>query len=196
MNENDLLKQFKVINMMATMHSVLFNKYKWRYQALDLIIFASSVALLSMTFSDQAFLLKFGIGSDLVRLVVGLSSLVIFILSLFSLIVDWKGKYAQHKEAFNVIVGLKSEWRAFLAAMEDSSPGERTEFSRNSSLRIGSLVDIPETEFNKLKAVHCRKLAISKLISKNPGSSRAIVWIKVFLLSNYKLIVGDGQEDS
>lgn len=195
MDERELRKQYNVIDMMTTMHSVLFDKYRRRYQALDLLIFASSVVVLSMTFSDKDFLLQFGLGGEKGQLVVGGASLAIFILSIFSLIVDWKGKYAQHKEAFNALVGLKSDWRAFMAKIGDSSDSVRAEFSQNTSLRVGSLIDIPDSKFNKLKAVHFRKIAVSKLISENPGCSRLVAWCKVYVSASYNAVTCSRKED-
>lgn len=88
-----------------------------------------------------------------------------------SLVVDWKGKGMQHREAFNTLIPLKSEWREARSSFDDLDERSRAEFARKSSLILGTLIPIPDAQFNRLKAQHYKKVALSKLISSHPGSS-------------------------
>lgn len=92
----------------------------------------------------------------------------------------------QHREAFNTPIPLKSEWRNMLATFDEHDDRSRAEFVQRSSLSIGSLIPIPDVKFNSLKALHHKKVELSKLISEHPGSSVTVLRFRMWWRSNWK----------
>jgi hypothetical protein len=74
---------------------------------------------------------------------------------------------------------LKSETRAVLLsdtyAIENCSKHQQL-----CSLTMNNLWPIPEKQFHKLKALHFKKIELSKLISSNPGCPLWVLRISLF----------------
>jgi hypothetical protein len=85
----------------------------------------------------------------------------------------------RHREAFNALVPLKAEWRELTASFEDLDERRCLEFTRRSALILRSLIPIPDSQFNWLKARHYSKVMVSKLISDHPGGS--VVFLRLYL---------------
>jgi hypothetical protein len=175
MQRDDLKKQAKVVDMMLTMHSILANRYHRRGQVLELSLLAVSTVLVALTFIDPQVLTYFNVSQETSRILIGICSILVFFLSVVSLIVDWKGKARQHREAFNTLVPHKSEWSEMIRSFDEYDSRARAEFVRESSLIIGNLTPIPDARFNSLKARHHQKVMLSKMISRHPGSSVAML---------------------
>jgi hypothetical protein len=182
MQLDDLRRQAKVVDMMLTMHSMLASRYQLRAQVLDISLLAVSTVLLALTFIDPQVIAYINLSQETSRILIGVCSILIFFLSIVSLIVDWKGKARQHREAFNTLVPHKSEWSDLIRSFAESDPRGRAEFARKSALIVGNLTPIPDAKFNSLKASHHRKVMLSKMISLLPGSSvitlRFLLWLK------------------
>lgn len=181
---DDLKKQAKVVDMMLTMHSILANRYHRRAQILEISLLAVSTVIVALTFVDPQVLTYLKISQETSRVLIGICSIVVFFLSVVSLIVDWKGKARQHREAFNMLVPHKSEWSEIIKSFEDHDERDRAEFVRKSSLIIGNLTPIPDARFNSLKARHHQKVMLSKMISEHPGSSVWILRLKLWWRTN------------
>ena len=176
----DLKKQAKVVDMMLTGHSILARQYQFRAKGLEILLAAASTVLVALTFADAGVLAFFGMSAGAGRIVLGACSILVFFLSIVSLIVDWKGQASQHREAFDTLLRLKAEWRDMLNNYGAYEAQERAEFSRRSSLVLGNLAPIPDAKFNRLKARHHRKVVLSKTISANPGVSHLALRCRLF----------------
>jgi hypothetical protein len=194
MDREDLKQRAKVVDMMLTMHSVLADKYRLRAQVLEIATVAISTVLLALTFLDPAILRYLEIQETSARIAVGVCSVSVFVLSIVSLIVDWKGRARQHREAFNTLIPLKSEWRDFISSFDQYDARLKAEFSRKSALIVGNLVPIPDSQFNSLKARHQRKVVLSKLVSAYPGASIALLRVRLWLRRNRAVLASDLQE--
>jgi hypothetical protein len=188
MHRDEIKAQAKVVDMMLTMHSILANRYLKRSQILEISMMAVSAVLLALTFADQQVLSYFSLSSATARILIGISSIVVFILSIVALIVDWKGKATQHRAAFNTLIPLKSEWREMLSNYNDHDEQVRSEFIDRSALILGHLIPIPDEHFNRLKAQHYRKVMLSKMISAHPGSSVLVLRFYLWYRSNHKAL--------
>jgi hypothetical protein len=188
MNKLELQNQSKVVDMMLTMHSILASRYKFRAQVLELSILGISIVLVATIFLDPQIISFFHTNTKSTRVLIGVCSILVFFFSIVSLIVDWKGRATQHREAFKILIPLKTEWREVLASYGENDERSRTEFVRKSSLIIGNLIPIPDAKFNKLKAYHYKKVELSKLISDHPGSSIIFLKLRIWLKSNWKAI--------
>lgn len=184
----DFEQQAKVVDMMLTIHSILATRYYRKSQILELSMLAISTILVALTFVDPQILSFLNIHSDTARILIGVCSVLVFFLSIVSLIVDWKGKSAQHREAFKTLIPLKSEWREMRSSFDDLDERSRIEFVRKSALILGTITPIPDAQFNQLKAEHYKKVALSKLISAYPGSSTMLLRFKLWWQSNQKVL--------
>lgn len=194
MEKSEIKKQAKVIDMMVTMHSILAARYARRSQILEIGMVAVSIVLLSVAFLDPEILSYFHIKPNTARIVIGLSSILIFFMSVLSLIVDWKGKSVQHKDGFATLVKLKTEWRDIIANFEEIDKRDLREFTNRSSLIVSQLSPIPDSCFNKLKSKHFKKIELSKLISEHPGSTVFLLKLKVLFKSNFKIFIKRDEE--
>jgi len=89
MSVEELKRQFRVIDMMLTMHSVLRDQNQKRALAVDLLILCLSVLLCATVFLDPVILIPMGIEPTSTRLAIGILSILVFILSLTSLRVSY-----------------------------------------------------------------------------------------------------------
>lgn len=194
MEKSEIKKQAKVIDMMITMHSILADRYARRSKILEIGMFAVSIVLISITFLDPAVLSYFFIKSETARITIGLSSILIFFMSILSLIVDWKGKAVQHRDGFYTLVKLKTEWGDILANFEKIDKRDLREFTNKSSMIVSQLTPIPDSCFNTLKLRHYKKIELSKMISQHPGSTVFLLRLKVLWRSNFKLLFNKDEE--
>lgn len=189
MERSELKKQAKVIDMMITMHSILANRYARKAKILEIGMFTGSIVLLSTVFLDPSILRYFHLEPETTRIIIGLSSIIIFFLSILSLIVDWKGRSVQHRDGFSTLVGLKSEYREILSSDENDENNNYKEFAKRSSLITRQIIPIPDSNFNNLKSYHYRKIEISKMIRSNPGSSIYLLRLKLLLKNNFDIFL-------
>lgn len=179
---DELKRQYRVIDMMLTAHSTLRDRNERRALSVDLFLLGSSVLLSVTVFIDPEVLDSLNLGSQTVRIVIGVCSTLIFFLSLIGLRVDWKQKAAMHNKAAEELGRLKAACRALIESDEHSD----TERIRGQSLEcawtLNSLVKIPEAKFLRLKALHERKVKLSRMVSAYPGTPvfmlRFILWFR------------------
>lgn len=194
MLKEEVNKRAQVYDMMTTMHSVLSDRYAARSKILEIGIFGASIVLLSTVFLDPLILRFLKIDEIIARLTIGTSTIVIFFMSLLSLIVDWKGLSVKHKDAFNALVKIKNEWRILSNNHDEIDNNKIRDLSEKSSLIVSQLISISDKDFNKLKHCHYRKIELSKFINKHPGSNYFILKMILSVQSNFKIIQKDKQK--
>jgi hypothetical protein len=188
MQKDELKRQANVVDMMLTMHSILASRFNRLSQLLELSMLAISTILVTITFVDPIVINYLNIKTENARIAIGTSAILVFFLSIVSLIVDWKGKATQHREAFNTLIPLKTEWREVITFINVQDDRSRADFARKSALILGNLIPIPDSKFNDLKAQHYHKIMLSKLISNHPGSSVILLRLCLWWRSNCKVI--------
>lgn len=191
MKKEDLNSQFKVVDMMATMHSIEADHYYFKSQFLDILIMAASSVLVALTFVDPKVLAYFSINEDVARISIGIFSVLVFILAMAASMVDWKGRARRHSEAHQSVVSLKGEWREFLYSLESHDDRYRLDFVRRSALIMNGLPSIRDSRFNRLKSAHHAKVILSKMVSAHPGSSVALLRIIIWYKRNRKALKAD-----
>jgi hypothetical protein len=168
--ELDKLEKRKgVIDMMVSMHSELSSMYKNRVRILDIVLIILSITLLTFVFADQAYLNSLGIDETNAKIILGLSSIAVTSLSLFSYVIDWRGKKICHDQAFRALVGLKNEWRIFIFNKEGINYENATRLEEKTDLILNQCITIDNKLFNKLKKKHYMKVELSRAISDNPN---------------------------
>src|SRR5688500_17534592 len=104
MTREEVKRLVTTVDMMLTMHSTLACRYQLRSQTLELMLLFASIFLVSVTFIDPSVLVYFSISPDAARVIIGLSSITIFLLSIVALVVNWKGKATEHRRAFEALI--------------------------------------------------------------------------------------------
>src|SRR5215216_1092157 len=89
-DDADIRRRARVVDMMLSMHSTLRDRYARWAAILDLVIFAGSLVLLATVLLDPRVLGFLRISDDGARVTMGLVSTLIFFLSIVALRVDWK----------------------------------------------------------------------------------------------------------
>lgn len=178
----------RVVDMMATMHAVLKQRYNRRALLLDIIVLAAATVVVALTYADLGEISLLGPSQPLARVSLGIASVVVFFLSIVTLVVDWKGMSWRHKEAFDVLLGLKADLVEAQRDFDAMTDVEVTAILRRSASVLNRLIEIPDHQFNRLKAIHLRKKEVSRLLSEHPGSCARLVTFRVWLGSNRRVI--------
>ncbi len=177
----EILRQKKALSMMITMHSVLRDRYIFRSKLGDIILFSSAAILNALVFVDYDFLQKFGLDKEFTQLLIGIFAIIIFILSVITLIVSWKEMSENHDKAASVLSKLMNDCRYIL----ESDDGERKKlipkFYDQYKEVNESIVKIPSKKFNSLKSLHLKKVELSKQVSLHPNTPFLLLRIKQFL---------------
>ena len=188
MEKQTFIDNTQVIDMMITMHSILAHKYNTRSKMIDISMFGVSILLVASTFFDPNILVDLKIDESSSKIIIGSSSIFIFFMSIISLIVDWKGRAMQHKEAFSALLRLKIEKKDIKQNYDSFDDNRIREFLSRSSLVMGQLIPIPDSHFNSLIAEHYNKVGLSKYIKKNSGSAFFFVRLKYYIRKNISLL--------
>lgn len=173
-------RQFRVLNQSLSIHSALRDRYTRRALAVDLLLLGSSVVFCASAFASDEALSHFGPPPTQVRYIIRISSVIAFVMSIFSLRIDWKGKAAQHKDAAAKMSRAIASFHQCRQPDGGWPAASAPELSRAYWEAMHNSVPIPEADFVKLKARHLRKMAISKMLDSNPGCPvivlRATLW--------------------
>ena len=181
-NEFDtLVKRKNVIDMMTSMHSELSRKYRNRSLALDVIVVTFSIILLSSVFIDPGLLNVMGIDANILKLIIGICTILITVVSILSYVVDWRGKKIDHEYAFASLVSLKDEWRLFLFYREKITKENVLRLEEKTTLIMHQLIAIDDSCFNALKRKHYMKVELSKITTNYP-------FVPLFIVKLYYII--------
>lgn len=97
----------------------------------------------------------------------GWLAVLTFALTLIELVLDPRGAARRRAQAARALGTLKGEYRATVAAGQAQKAAER--LSQRYEAVMGSIPEVPNPLFNRLKAAHLRKVEISKILSSQPG---------------------------
>lgn len=180
-NKNsEIEKELRIIDMMLTAHSYIRDINSIRATAMDIILFVSSIILNVTVFLDPIIISYLGVSPDKAKFIIGLSSIAIFILSFIVLRVDWKQKSENYKMSAETISHLKIECNELRFIDDEIILKQKMRYIRENISKLPA--KIPEKQFLKLKALHKRKIELSKMIDKNPGASvlflKIVIWVK------------------
>lgn len=178
----ELEHHYRVIDMMLTMHSTLRDRYQRRALLVDLVLLCSSVILCAAVFIDPNVLKSLNIDPQMSQIAIGICSVLVFLISVVELRVDWKEKAERHSQANDTLGRLKAECRELLKSEDQPDPQRVREQCHACAWALNNLPKIPEAEFHRLKALHKRKIELSKMIDAYPGSPllmlRLLLWFR------------------
>ena len=178
-------RQKKVISMMISSHSILRDRYLHLSSLFENGLLLVSVILNAFVFIDSQFIEKqLGISEASQKLIIGLAAIIVFAISLVLLQVKWKEKAESHGHAADQLFALMQELKTLVDSVEVSEKNsEWANFNKKYTDVNTAIVKIPDSKFNALKLRHSRKVELSKLIDKYPGSLLIILRLRLFFSS-------------
>lgn len=164
-----LLSDLRRIDQMLSMEAALRDRKMRLEVALTVVVLVSSAAAAALAFaaSDKPLgLLGIEASSAFIVALLGLAA---FVASLLDLVLRQGSKARAFATSVGQLTTLKLEYRELLEST-DSVPYAQIEAARRRYAAVMATVEaIPESQFNRLKAQHLRKVEISKLLSAHPG---------------------------
>lgn len=187
-DQKELQRQFRVLGQTLTMHNVLVARYSLLSGTLDIALIACAVVFCATTFVSDSFFNSIGLTPSVVRLGLGIVSVVAFFASIVSLRVDWKAKEASHKDAARKIGAELRHYRGLRDGTGKWPAIKSIELNERYWQVMDNIVPIPDKLFAVLKAKHLRKVAVSKLLDDYPGFPVFVLRLKLFFASarNFK----------
>lgn len=176
----ELNRRYKVIDMMLTMHSILRDRFLWYSLITDLCSLCISIMLCSIIFLDPNILIAININQEKARIITGICSVLILMLTIISLRVDWDKKAEMHDHATKVLSQLKLDYREIINSDIQFGSQKAKELSEKYAIKMAEITEIPDNQFNRLRSLHYKKIELSKLISKHPGCP--VLVLRVYLL--------------
>lgn len=160
-------RQYELTDQLLSMHSSLRDKYERRAFLLNTALIAVSLFLCVFAFVGDDVLGSLVYHPPMARLVLGLSAVIVLILSITEFRVDWRATGARHAEAAKHLAELKAKYRKAFneAAGNDSEKNSTLTTQYDKTMAI--LPPIPERYCNQLKANHQFKRILSQRLSQN-----------------------------
>jgi hypothetical protein len=171
-----------IVDMMLTAHSVLRDRYERRATGLTLLVMALSILATGVAFISGAPHVTIGPFKARVQVWVGVLTCLIFLLSIVELLVEWRRRAWAHGEGARDLSDLKGEFRhanpdgAVVHSDTDLLASYEDVMDALNALRV----PIPEGQFNRLKARHLRKVAISARITARPERPQLLHRLDLF----------------
>ena len=162
-------RMWGVLDMTLSGHSLLRDRYRRRDSGLVLLVLALSVVATAAAFLSSPHTVNLGPFAARLPVWLGLLTSLIFFLTLFDLVVDWRQKAWAHKESATRLAELKARFRSVTRDGELVDTGA-VDLVNEYQRAMDVSARIPERQFLRVKAAHRRKVAVSKLISSHPGA--------------------------
>jgi hypothetical protein len=159
-------RQARLVDQMASMHSILRDRAERRGHVLGFLLLSSSfVLLVASTISDDL-LVGLGLRPEDARTWGSALSVLLFVFSLLELRLGYGLRAAGHREAADRLSRLKQRYRTELNGAP--SPSRLAKLNYEYEVACSVLPPIPEGQFHSLKAAHLRKIQLSKMIDLYP----------------------------
>ena len=169
-------RQYRVVDQLLSMHSMLRDGYARRAFLLNTAQIGLSLPLCAFSFVDDRFIQMLGADPSISRVVVGTAALALLLLAITEFRVDWRGVAARHSDAVVRLGRLKAQYRSTWAG---SSSGEEEQLTGEYAATMELLPAVPERRFNRLKARHQFKVALSRQIDTNPLAFQWLLWCQL-----------------
>ena len=166
-------RQYRVVDQMLTMHSLLRDRMERRAFWLNTVLIASSLFLTVFTFVGDDVLRALNLDPALTRFVLGLIAVVVLICSITEFRVDWRSVAGRHAEAVSRLARMKAKYRQSFTDTGGNDPLMNTLLTSECDNMMSNITTIPDRWFNVLKAEHQFKRLLSERISQCP---RTPIW--------------------
>jgi hypothetical protein len=161
-------RQYRVVDQMLTMHSLLRDRMERRAFWLNTALIASSLYLTVFTFVGDDLLRKLDLDPARTRFVFGLITIVVLICSITEFRVDWRSIAGRHAEAVSRLTRMKAKYRQFFTDTGGNNPQMNKILTSECDNMMSNISTIPDQWFNVLKAEHQFKRLLSERISQCP----------------------------
>ncbi len=184
--KNELERIRRVSDMLVSMHSVLRDEYSKKSTVIDCSLFGSSIILVALVFVDPLLLGWLPLSATASRILLGVFALITFFISLVIYRVDWKSKSELHKHAAETYSNIKLECQELLSTFETASDIDIQRLFIRYRYLGQICVAIPDSSFLRLKNKHKMKVAISKYLDYNPGTSLWLLKMRIWFVNIFK----------
>ncbi|MCY4080281.1 MAG: hypothetical protein OXF54_08560 [Caldilineaceae bacterium] len=170
-------RQYALIDQLLSMHSSLRDRYERRAFWLNTVQIGASLFLSVFAFVPDDVIRSLDYDPAKGRYLLGVSAIVVLLISITEFRVDWKSVGSRHSEAARHLAELKAKYRkAFSeAAGEDREKNSRLAIDYDRLMAL--LPPIPEQYFIPLKASHRFKIYLSDRVSRNPKAPIWFLWL-------------------
>ena len=167
--QTEVSRQYRVLDQMISMHSMLRNRCDSRAFFVDVVLIACSVIFCATTFICDDTITKTGLPIDVTRRALGVAAIAAFFASIVSFRVNWKGIAAEHARGVDKLTKVIALFREKRSSDKTWPTESLPVLSKAYWDVMDNTVPIPEKFFLSLKRRHLVKVEISKLSSKRPG---------------------------
>lgn len=167
--KSELSRTYRVLDQSISIYAALRDRFERRALLSDILRFAGSTILVALMFFDPT-LTAAWLEPGLARSAMRALSLVLFVFSVAKFRLKWEERCAEYARAVRELSRLKAQGRELLAE-DDRGAGaheDGTIWVQQVSEASSSLPPIPERVFLSLKARHLRKVALSRMVDRNP----------------------------
>lgn len=168
MEISEYRRKFRVCDQMLSSHAALRDRYRRLATGLILIIMALSIAGVALALQDDPSVGILGIDLEAKEWLAILAAVVLFC-SIVDLVIDWRGRAWGHAHAAERLGELKGQFRGVeIDGGKVETGGVNLDVAYEEVM--AAIIEIPNAAFNRLKAKHRRKVAVSKLLDESPGA--------------------------
>lgn len=160
-------RQRRLVDQMASMHGMLRDRYRHQATLSTVLVLVLSVVALAFAFAAHDERVHFAVITAQRSTVLGWFAVLVFSLTLVDLVLDRRGAAGHHDNAVRQLASLKTAYRT--PPPPGTAISKVGEVSDTYQAVMTSLPSIPERLFNRLKARHLAKVAVSKYLSGHPG---------------------------
>lgn len=186
---NDTNLPSKKIALLLTIYERLSDRYFIRARMLDYGLLFASIIVCLTTFVDPKIFEVIYVPAEKSFLIQGSGAALIFALSVFSFISNWKTLAADYGQAAEVLNRMKAECNE---RVKTGNPEDLKQLQVKAIEYFGiinNLPKIPLKEFHKLKTFHKRRLELDRMIELYPGSSIWLLKLVVHLRANLHILL-------
>ena len=181
LSEREVKGQYRVIKQTLSMHADLRDEYSRASCFAQIVTVVACTLICAMTFASDQLYSVLGVSAASGTVVVGFAGIAAFTASLALLVLDWRGRATEHREAAKLWSRALREFRT-KRAEDQTWPGSTWDELNALYWHTSQYsVEVPSGRFNGLKGRYLRKVLISRLQSRYPGSPLFLIWLKVRL---------------
>jgi hypothetical protein len=181
---SELQASLRRIDQSITAHSLLRDKFSRRAGTLSFAILAAAAVVTFLAISSEeikSFFLLSHTNSDYL---IGALGFIVLVCSIAELQFAWREKFARHAEAAGALARLKLVIGRDLGSEIAISRARYAEMQQAYENVNDLITRIPERKFLRLKAIHRRKVEMSKFLDDHPGSSITLLRVKIWFRDN------------
>lgn len=184
-HRKDVERMHRVSDMLLTAHSHRRDKLSFWASSLEMSTLGLSILSLAFVFAEPS---QVGTRAyiDTLLTVLPWIGIFVFLLTVVQLKYDLRGNSALHGKAVGTLAGLKSELNALLKSNDAGLEQDYERMRRYYDLSMNSIPPIKERDFLKFKALHKKKVQISKILDEYPNANIWMLNMKLWFHDNWR----------